>query len=249
MRTIALATLLIVIFAAPALAVDPYFLTGECESAALTDHAWHEFGHDLTSLYVGQKPLSPGALWGDKWSEATPGFRTIAKGGLIMEIIVSSVDAGFEDDEPSCAPAMNTIGTMAYTARMRISPNNAGDFDPFTASGRNQMGLSAVTSSILLEALEDYRMKGSLFAGEPVPFAPSVFAAAEQSEEADAVATLPFKSMMARAGVVHELSEPESEEPIVAALPGAVLVDPAGVLPLYPYDGLVETDASLADKP
>jgi hypothetical protein len=237
-RQFALAIVIVAGLAAPAHAIDPYFLAGECESAALTDHAWHEFGHDLTSLYVGQKPLSPGSLWGDKWSESTPGFRTIAKGGLIMEILVSAVEAGFEDPEPSCAPAMNTIGAMAYTARMQIAPNNAGDFDPFSTGGRVQMGVSSVTSSIFLEALADYRMNSSLFSDGVPQLAPTLFAATEEESDTE-VAAAPFPDILARAGVVHEFPAPgeESIEEVAAALPRELAVERARVTsPVFPKD-------------
>jgi hypothetical protein len=239
LRTSTLAIVVIAVLPAPARAIDPYFLAGECESAALTDHAWHEFGHDLTSLYVGQKPLNPGSLWGDKWSEATPGFRTIAKGGLLMEIIVSAVEASFEDDpEPSCAPSMNTIGTLSYTARMQIAPNNAGDFDPFSPAGRIQMGISSVTSSAFLEALAEYRMNSSLFADGAPQLAPSLFAAAEEEPDTE-VAAAALPDILARAGVVHDFGAPgeEGAEEVASALPREVAVEGAHASPpQFPED-------------
>jgi hypothetical protein len=222
MRPWVFAIVLVLGLTGSASAFDPYFLAGECETAAVFDHTWHEFGHDLTSLYVGQKPISPFALWGDKWSEATPGFQTIAKGGLLMEILVSAIDAGFEDDEPGCATSMNTIGTMAYTARMRIAPNNAGDFSPFSRAGRDLMGVSSVNSSILLEALADYRMRDSAFSPDAVAFAPSVFKPAEVEP---LVVSLPPAGILATAGIgdgIPVVALAPAAEDVAAALPADV---------------------------
>jgi hypothetical protein len=216
-----------------AAAQDPFFTTGECETSAIAVHAWHEFGHDLASLAAGDSPLNLGALWGNKWGESQLGFKTIARGGLIAQLIVAAIEAGFEEPEPNCTTTMNALGAGIYAARARIAPANAGDFDPFSSSGRGQMGAGVFAASVLLDALADYRMKDTVFV-PPAPLAPSVFASTEP--EPSEVATLPFRGILLHAGIVHEFASlavaaaaPSSADgeatdagDVAAALPAAV---------------------------
>jgi hypothetical protein len=236
---IALVLIAALVCAPPVHAADPFFMTGECETSAIAVHAWHEFGHDLASLASGDSPLNLGALWGNKWGESQLGFRTIAKGGLIAQLIVAAIEAGFEEPEPTCTTTMNALGAGIYAARARIAPANAGDFDPFSSTGRGQIGAGVFAASVLLDALAEYRMNDTVFV-PPAPLAPSVFASTEP--EPTEIATLPFRGILLHAGIEHDFpaltavaastgdtadpaSPDDTEGEAVAALPASVAAD------------------------
>jgi hypothetical protein len=237
--TLALGALL-ALTAAPAHAIidPPFFHAGECEYAALSVHAWHEFGHDVATLAAGDAPLSPGALWGDKWTSAHPRAPRIALGGLVAQLIVAAFDAALEEPEPSCAPAMSTVGAAAYAARSRLAPDFAGDYDPFSARGRGLVGVGSVATSILLDALAEHRVHASLFAGER-PTARFVQVPLAEPEP-DAVAAPAASPLILRtsgdaAPVPAALAEPPPVPlgpPAPTPLPGPPAVLP--VLTLFP---------------
>jgi len=150
-----------------------------CDLAALSLHAWHEWGHDLATVAVGDNPLRPGALWGDKWNEAQPGFQRIALGGLIAQILFTAIEASFDDSSARCLTVLNTSGTTAYGLRMVAFPTQSGDYDPFGSATRNRIAMTTVWTSVFLQELAAGNGHGPLFAAEAEGGTPMLLTAEE----------------------------------------------------------------------
>jgi hypothetical protein len=147
-----------------------------CTTGALSVHAAHEWGHDVASFAVGDSPRQPGSLWGDKWNESQPGYRRIALGGLVGQIVFAAIQANFDEPEPRCAVEMNTAGATAYGLRMTIWPEQGGDYDPFSTGTRNRIALTSVVSGLIFQefAAVNPLRRSMFFEGPPAPRVPEL---------------------------------------------------------------------------
>jgi len=152
---------------------------GKCTAGLFQAYAGHEFSHDLAATAVGDKPLRPGALWGDKWTDTQKNFKHIALSGLIGQLWVAAIATGSSYDIQSrCAVHGNTLISTYYAIRAKqVSgdpedfANNAGDYAAFSVNDRRKIAATTTGTAFFLEMVSEsiaaddawHREHGSFF--------------------------------------------------------------------------------------
>jgi hypothetical protein len=161
---------------------------GKCTAGFFQAYTGHEFSHDLAAAAVGDHPLRPGALWGDKWTDTQRHFKHIALGGLIGQLWTAAVATSSSYDTQSrCAVHGNTLISVYYAIRAkRLSddPGNyaahAGDYAAFSVDERRKITATTMGAAFFLEMTSDsiaadeewHREHSSFFDFNSIPGAP-----------------------------------------------------------------------------
>jgi len=114
----------------------------------------HEWGHDIASVAVGENPMRPFALWGDKWGEQQKDFRKIALGGFVSQFWRTAVEIGLNSNSGQCAADGNRIMTYFYTAKLSLTPRG-GDYDIFSEVDKNKIAFINVGGAFVLKSLSE----------------------------------------------------------------------------------------------
>lgn len=125
-----------------------------CAAGLIASHIAHEWGHDFAAIAAGGHPWRPVAVWGDKWNESQKKFRFAALGGFISQHLFSVFNAATSEDSFSrCVLNGDEIISMYYAARVKFTPNDPGDYSPFSISKRREITMINVGFSLFLEEL------------------------------------------------------------------------------------------------
>lgn len=136
---------------------------GRCTGGLFQAYAGHEFSHDLAAVAVGEHPLKPGALWGDKWTDTQRHFKHVALGGLIGQLWIAAAAAGSSYDTQSrCAVHGNTLISAYYAIRAKqVSgtpedfADHAGDYAAFELDDRRKITATTMGAAFFLEMVSE----------------------------------------------------------------------------------------------